>query len=206
MSKHFSEEDTECRVVDVQGLIGDIRGSTGFSYDKIMLQLAEADDLGEDLFWQHGKTRYRIPLAHIRTFFTQYKKPQRPMTPAQELKFLREKAAELEAENEKLRGVVKPEATGATMADVMKGDATPADLRKEFEDHQMSSMPAVKPHPAPRLEGLPTRDENIPRETTEDVQQRLKRELEATKPANVREKAAQGVGASEGSPKAPEGL
>lgn len=206
MPSKFSEEDRDCRVVDVNGLINDLKGGTGFSFDQIILQLSTAEDNGDDFNLIHGETnqRYRVPLGHIRKFFEEYEKPTRPMTPEQEVIFLRKKLEEKEAQVADLTGIVKEEAKGAMLDDILKGRATPDDIKATFDSSQMQKVSIPKARPAPLEIPHSTPEVKPEKESVESIQARLKAELGSTRPTDTRAAAAKGINVAERSPSEPD--
>ena len=202
----FTDRDEDCHVVSVEDFIRNVRGSTGFTFDKLLLQLSVAEDEGQDFCINHGDMRFKVPLAHIREFFKTHEKPMRPMTPEQEVLHLRKKLQEAEAEIASLKGIDKVKPKGTTVADVLKGQATPVDLRDEFDQADIRNQmvaPAAKPAAPPEPEiTIPPRDQRIP-DPLPAIQQELKDNLQGKKPYNPREAAAKGVPIAEHSPSAP---
>ena len=203
MARPFSDNDRDCRVVDVQGLIDDLKGGSGFTFDQIVLQLSAADDAGEDFPLVLGNQRYRVPLGHIREFFERYEKPQRKMSPEQEVIFLRKKLDEQRGVIEKLTGIVKETPQGAMLKDILEGKGTPDDIRKTFDAHQLTqpTSGAEVVHKEPEPQEVPSVEPE--RESPNEIQERLKEEVKGKQPVDTRE-AAKGVDPGERSPSAPD--
>ena len=159
--------------ITVEQLLGNV-GNLAFTHEDLILMLSSSDDSNEDFKIVHRDELFVVPAQSIREFFQTHAKPKRKMGKDEELEFLRKKVAVLE---EKERPKAFPGPEPEKPAAVSFG--------KSWTDHGLpTSAKADDEEPLiPDPESLPERDK---RETVEDVQARLAKELRGTKPDNPR--------------------
>lgn len=126
---------------------------------KIIQMMANAHDKKKELKFIQGTTLFILPFAHIDQYFQKYEKPLRPMTPSEEIIYLRQQNAKLEAElGRKKPGTRKK-----------KTEPLPADVRPP-----RTGGGPMEPH-------VPPRDVEIPqthRKGEEKIRKELEEELE----------------------------
>ena len=72
------EEDAQA--LTFEQLFDMIKGSTGFTLDQLMTQIADCQDKGENFDIIHGNTKYYVALAEINKFFESHERPKKAMT------------------------------------------------------------------------------------------------------------------------------
>jgi hypothetical protein len=78
-------------------LVTTIGGGTAFSVDKLVSMMATAEKKEEDFRIVHQETHFIVPLGFIHEYFKDHARPVPRMTMKEELEYLRNKNAELEA-------------------------------------------------------------------------------------------------------------
>lgn len=92
----------------------EVGGNCSFGLDKVIKMLAEQDDINvellakkkkpEDFKFIHGESLFIIPYSKITEYFATNEKPDRPLGPDEQIKFLTAQVAKLKKE---LKGEVK---------------------------------------------------------------------------------------------------
>jgi len=84
----------DSRAVDVDTFFAETSSSCNISTDSLLQQLSNAEEKGQDFFMQISNTLYRVPKADITKFFTEYKRPAKPMSVQQQNVVLRQQLEE----------------------------------------------------------------------------------------------------------------
>lgn len=197
------EDKEDGRQVTVQAFVEEISGSTGFTYDKIVSQLARSHDDGQDFLCHHGDALYRVPLASINEFFASHEKPLPKMSAEQEVLYLRKKLMEADKTIEELTGIEKDSPKGATRQDILGGTATKEDLQGMFDSKQINRTPD-KPKPETIFEP-PAHVQEQKVERLDEIQSMIKEQVKDKQPVKPREAVESGqVREAVRSPRAPE--